>query len=102
MLPYLLTHMLILLTARINLCNSVVKLRDGVFELWRQKSLALKITNKLHEIMTYSGTCVLWTPWDQPKCPDYQGVLIFQVSLHDHVSFGTTARRVDYVGVHIF
>ena len=27
----------------------------------------------------YSGTCVLWTPWDQQKCPDYQGDLIFQV-----------------------
>ena len=55
----------------------------------------------------HSGTCVLWTPWDQPKvsrlsrCPDYQGVLIFQVSLHDNVSFGTTARCVD-AGVHIF
>ena len=35
------------------------------------------------------------------KCPDYQGVLIFQVSLHDKVSFGTTARCVDYAGVHI-
>ena len=36
------------------------------------------------------------------KCPDYQDVLIFQVSLHDNVSFGTTARYVDYAGVHIF
>ena len=36
------------------------------------------------------------------KCLDYQGVLIFQVSLHDNVSFGTTARCVDYAGVHIF
>ena len=36
------------------------------------------------------------------KCPDYQGVLIFQVSLHrDNVSFGITARCVDYAGVHI-
>ena len=35
------------------------------------------------------------------KCPDYQGVLIFQVSLHDNVSFGTTARCVDYASVHI-
>ena len=32
------------------------------------------------------------------KCPDYQGVLIFQVSLHNNVSFGTTARYVDYAG----
>ena len=36
------------------------------------------------------------------KCSDYQGVLIFQVSLHDNVSFGTTARCVDYAGVLIF
>ena len=36
------------------------------------------------------------------KCLDYQGVLIFQVSLHDNVSFGTTARCVDYAGVLIF
>ena len=36
------------------------------------------------------------------KCPYYQGVLIFQVSLHDNVSFGTTDRCVDYAGVHIF
>ena len=36
------------------------------------------------------------------RCPDYQGVLIFQVNLHDNVSFGTTARCVDYAGVHIF
>ena len=36
------------------------------------------------------------------KCPDNQGVLIFQVSLHDNVSFGTIARCVDYAGVHIF
>ena len=57
----------------------------------------------------------LYTPYDytvepvcyghlgtSQKCPDYQGVLIFQVSLHDNVSFGTTARCVDYAGVHIF
>ena len=38
------------------------------------------------------------------KCPDYQGVrvLIFQVSLHDNVSFGTIGRCMDYVGVHTF
>ena len=35
--------------------------------------------------ITYSGACVLWTPWDRKKCPDYQGVLIFQVILHDKV-----------------
>ena len=35
------------------------------------------------------------------RCPDldYQGVLIFQVSLYD---FGTIARCPDYAGVHIF
>ena len=45
--------------------------------------------------------CIMDTLTSQ-KCPDYQGVLIFQVSLHDNVSFGTTARCVDYAGVHIF
>ena len=35
------------------------------------------------------------------KRPDYQGVLIFQVCLHDNVSFGTLTRCVDYAGVHI-
>ena len=42
--------------------------------------------------MLYSGTCVLWTPWDQQKCPeliDYQRVLIFQVNLYDKAPFGT-------------
>ena len=27
------------------------------------------------------------------RCPDYQGVLIFQVSLYDKAPFGTIARR---------
>ena len=36
------------------------------------------------------------------KCPDYQGVLIFQVSLYDKALFGTIARCVDYAGVLIF
>ena len=37
------------------------------------------------------------------KCPDYQGVLIFQVSLNDNVSFWAVHnyRCVDYAGVHI-
>ena len=36
------------------------------------------------------------------RCPDYQGVLIFQVSLYDKAPFGTTAKCPDYAGVHIF
>ena len=36
------------------------------------------------------------------KCPDYQGTLIFLVSLYDKVQFGTIARCVDYAGVLIF
>ena len=36
------------------------------------------------------------------RCPDYQGVLIFQVSLYDKALFGTIARCPDYAGVHIF
>ena len=29
-------------------------------------------------ILFHNGTCVIWTPWDQPKYPDYiyQGVPI--------------------------
>ena len=50
----------------------------------------------------YGGTSVIMDTLGPAKCPDYQGVLIFQVSLHDNVSFGTTARCVDYGGVHIF
>ena len=34
------------------------------------------------------------------KCPDHQGVLIFQVSLYDKAaSFGTITKCVDYAGV---
>ena len=36
------------------------------------------------------------------RCPDYQGVLIFQVSLYDKAPFGTIARCPDNAGVHIF
>ena len=36
------------------------------------------------------------------RCPDYQGVLIFQVSLFDKAPFRTIARCPDYAGVHIF
>ena len=35
------------------------------------------------------------------KCPDYQGVLIFQVILYDKVQFGTSAKCLDYAGVRI-
>ena len=33
------------------------------------------------------------------RCSDCQGVLIFQVSLYDKASFGTTTKGVDYAGV---
>ena len=36
------------------------------------------------------------------KCPDYQGVLIFQVTLYDKPQFGTITKCVDYAGVLIF
>ena len=54
---------------------------------------------EFHIHRVYSGTCVLWIPWDQPKvsrlsrCPDFP---------HKNVSFGITVRCVDYAGVHIF
>ena len=51
----------------------------------------------------YSGICVLWTPWDQPKVSRLsRHILIFQVSLYDKAPFGTIARCPDYAGVHIF
>ena len=53
-------------------------------------------------IHAYCGTCVLWTPRDQQKCPDYQGVLFFQVILYDKVQFGTKAKCLDYAGVLVF
>ena len=36
------------------------------------------------------------------KCPDYQGVLIFRVSLYDKAPFGTITKCLDYTGVLIF
>ena len=36
------------------------------------------------------------------KCLDYQGVLIFQVSLHVNGYFGTITKCPDYGGVLIF
>ena len=33
------------------------------------------------------------------KCPDYQGVLIFQVSLCDKAPLGAITKYVDYAGV---
>ena len=33
------------------------------------------------------------------KCPDYQGVLIFQVSSYDKAPFGTITKSVDYACV---
>ena len=36
------------------------------------------------------------------KCPDYQGVLIIQVCLHDKASFGTITTHSKCPGVLIF
>ena len=37
------------------------------------------------------------------RCPDYQGVLIFKVSLYDKAApFGTITKCVDYADVLIF
>ena len=50
-----------------------------------------------------SQTRVLWSGLGtNQKCPDYQGVLIFQVSLYDKAPFGTITKCVDYAGVFIF
>ena len=48
---------------------------------------------KHNKMDIYSGTFVLWTPWDQQKkpsllrCPDF----------HEKVSFGTSAMCVGYI-----
>ena len=47
-------------------------------------------------ISLYSETCVVGT--DQ-MCPDYQGFLIFQVSLHIKGYFRTITKCPDYAGV---
>ena len=36
------------------------------------------------------------------KCPDYPGVLIYQVSLYNKAPFGTITKCVDYVDILIF
>ena len=36
------------------------------------------------------------------KCPDYQGILIIQFSLHAKAPFVTIPKCVDYAGVLIF
>ena len=41
-------------------------------------------------------------PGTDHKCPDYQGVPIFQVSSYDEASFGIITKSVDYAGVLIF
>ena len=41
-------------------------------------------------------------PGTDHKCPDYQGVLIFQVSSYDKAPFGTITKSVDYAGILIF
>ena len=50
----------------------------------------------------YSETCVLRTPQDQPKYPDCQGVLIFQVSLQTKRYLLTISKCSDCTGVLIF
>ena len=37
--------------------------------------------------------------WFNKKCPDYQGVLIFLVSIYDKAPFGTITKCVDYASI---
>ena len=53
-------------------------------------------------IGAFSGTCVLWTPRDQPKVSRLSRLPDFPVSLYDKASFGTITKCVDYAGVLIF
>ena len=38
----------------------------------------------------------------EKKCPDYQGVLIFQVILYGEVQFGASTNCLDYAAALIF
>ena len=40
-------------------------------------------------------------PAKSVHCPEYQGVLIFQVTLYEKVLYGTSTNCVDYAGVPI-
>ena len=42
--------------------------------------------------------CIMDTLGTNKKCPDYESVLIFQVSLYDKAPFGTITKCVDYAG----
>ena len=46
--------------------------------------------------------CIMDTLGQIHKCPDYQGVLIIQVSLYDKAPFGTITKCVYYADVLIF
>ena len=46
----------------------------------------------------YSGSAYYGHLGTNKKCPDYQGVLILQVSLSDKAPFGTITKCVDYAG----
>ena len=48
---------------------------------------------KEYSFKIYTGTCVLWTPWDRLK--------VSRLS-NDKVTFGTSTKCVDYAGVLIF
>ena len=70
-------------------------------QLFRIQGVQIDVCMYTH-MVRYLGSVYYGHLGTSQKCPDYQGVLIFQVSLHNDVSFGTTARCVDYPGVHIF
>ena len=57
-----------------------------------------------HVLFVYTNYGVQWSLYildtmGPTQCPDYQGVLIFQVSLCNKESLGITTKCVDYAGV---
>ena len=69
--------------------------------------MACKPSTTVHDVVLYDYCCTVVSVYyghfgTTHKCPVYQGVLIFQVSLYDIAPFGTITKCVDYAGVLIF
>ena len=69
--------------------------------VWLTMYDSLLIISTMTTLSIYSETCVFRTTCEQPKCPDYQSMLIFQVSLHENEYFGTITKCRDYGGIPI-
>ena len=68
----------------------------------KKKSIICTCSFHYYSVFTVN-LCITDTLGEPTKSVlDYQGVLIFQVSLYDKAPFGTITKCVDYTGVLIF